>query len=63
MGRIGQVAHQIGWYVGSLMGDNHYARYVQHRRRTHPGDPVLSESDYWKMRHRTADHNPQGRCC
>ncbi|WP_416637645.1 YbdD/YjiX family protein [Mycolicibacterium fortuitum] len=37
------------------MGDNHYRRYVAHRERTHPGEPVLSERDYWKMRHRNTE--------
>jgi len=45
------------------MGDNHYAQYLEHRRRTHAGEPVLTERDYWKARHRAADLNPQGRCC
>jgi uncharacterized short protein YbdD (DUF466 family) len=34
------------------MGDNHYQRYATHRRRDHPGEPVLSEAQYWRMRHR-----------
>ena len=63
MGRFGRLARQIGWYVGSLMGDNHYRRYVEHRRRTHPGQPVLSESQYWRMRHKLSDSNPSARCC
>jgi uncharacterized short protein YbdD (DUF466 family) len=33
------------------MGDNHYRRYVEHRRSTHPGEPVVSEREYWRMRH------------
>lgn len=45
------------------MGDNHYRRYVEHRARTHPGEPVLSEREYWQMRHRDADANPGARCC
>lgn len=45
------------------MGDNHYRRYVAHRERTHPDQPVLSERDYWKMRHRTTEANPGARCC
>ena len=45
------------------MGDNHYQRYVAHRRRAHPGMPVISESDYWRMRHRHAESNPGARCC
>ncbi len=33
MGRAAEIARQIGWYWGTLMGDNHYRRYVEHRRR------------------------------
>lgn len=50
MGRLAertrQAARQISWYCGTLMGDNHYRRYVEHHTRTHPGEPVLSERDY-----------------
>jgi uncharacterized short protein YbdD (DUF466 family) len=45
------------------MGDNHYQRYVAHRRRAHPDEPVISEAEYWRMRHRQADLNPGARCC
>jgi uncharacterized short protein YbdD (DUF466 family) len=45
------------------MGDNHYQRYATHRRRDHPGEPVLSEAQYWRMRHRHAETNPGARCC
>jgi uncharacterized short protein YbdD (DUF466 family) len=61
MGRLATLSRQIGWYVSSLMGDNHYQRYVAHRARTHPGAPVMSERDYWRMRYRTSDVEP--RCC
>ena len=33
MGRAAEIARQIGWYWGTLMGDNHYRRYVEHRSR------------------------------
>ena len=45
------------------MGDSHYRRYVEHRRRTHPDEPVLSEADYWRMRHHATDVSPTPRCC
>jgi uncharacterized short protein YbdD (DUF466 family) len=45
------------------MGDAHYQRYVEHRRRAHPGEPVLSEREYWKMRHAAAESAPTARCC
>ncbi|MEC4615897.1 YbdD/YjiX family protein [Tsukamurella tyrosinosolvens] len=51
----------IPWYVGSVMGDNHYQRYVEHRRATHPGEPVMTEREYWKARHDGA--TVQARCC
>lgn len=63
MGRLVAVGRQIRWYVGALMGDSHYQQYVAHRRRAHPGEAVLSESEYWRMRHRQADLNPGARCC
>lgn len=63
MGRATVVARQIRWYIGTLMGDTHYRRYVEHRGRTHPGEPVLSERDYWKMRHHATEASPNPRCC
>jgi uncharacterized short protein YbdD (DUF466 family) len=63
MGRIAELARQIGWYWGTLMGDNHYARYVAHRRGTHPGEPVISEREYWRRRHAETDASPSPRCC
>ena len=51
MGRAAEIARQIRWYWGTLMGDNHYQRYVEHRRRTHPSEPVMSEREYWRMKH------------
>ncbi|WP_242638737.1 YbdD/YjiX family protein [Mycolicibacterium sp. S2-37] len=45
------------------MGDNHYRRYLDFRARDHPGEPVLSERDYWRMRHASTEANPNARCC
>ena len=63
MGRVTELLHQIGWYWGTLMGDNHYARYVEHRRRAHPGEPVCDEREYWRMRHAATEASPGARCC
>jgi uncharacterized short protein YbdD (DUF466 family) len=45
------------------MGDTHYQRYVEHRHRAHPGEPVLTEREYWKMRHAATAADPAARCC
>jgi uncharacterized short protein YbdD (DUF466 family) len=63
MGRAVQIVRQISWYCGTLMGDNHYRRYVEHHSRTHPGEPVISEREYWRMRHDTIECKPGARCC
>ena len=63
MGRIAEITRQVNWYWSSLMGDNHYRRYVALRERTHPGEPVCSEREYWRMRHAATETNPQTRCC
>ncbi|MGE2835524.1 YbdD/YjiX family protein [Mycobacterium sp. SMC-4] len=53
----------MSWYWKTLMGDNHYQRYVEHHERVHPGAPVMSERAYWRHRHAEADANPSARCC
>lgn len=45
------------------MGDNHYLRYVEHRRATFPSEPVMTERQYWHMRYAAADADPGARCC
>ena len=45
------------------MGDTHYRRYVEHRHRSHPGQQLLSEAEYWRLRHRAAERTPDTRCC
>ena len=39
MGRVAKFARQIRWYWASLMGDNAYARYLEHHARTTPANP------------------------
>lgn len=70
MGRTRLIVRQIRWYgsslrwfTASLMGDNHYGRYLEHRARTHPGEPVCTEAEYWRMRHAASEADPQSRCC
>lgn len=51
------------WYVSSIMGDNHYERYLDLHRRTHPGEEPMSKAEYWRCRTDAQDKNPQTRCC
>lgn len=58
-----RVAAGIRWYMTSLMGDNAYATYLAHHRRTHPDAQPLSERQFWRQRMDDQDRNPGARCC
>jgi len=57
------IARGIRWWFASVMGDNAYARYVQHLALHHPGEPPPTERDYWRVRYAEADAAPTNRCC
>ena len=63
MGRVTGITRKIRWYIGALMGDGHYRRYLDYRNRAHPGEPVLSEAEYWRMRHSMAETGVTPHCC
>ncbi|MGB3770027.1 MAG: YbdD/YjiX family protein [Rhodococcus sp. (in: high G+C Gram-positive bacteria)] len=63
MTAIAKYARATLWWITSVMGDHDYERYVDHLARTHPGEPVPSEREYWRSRHAEADANPGARCC
>jgi uncharacterized short protein YbdD (DUF466 family) len=45
------------------MGDNAYATYLAHQRRTHPGVEPMTERQFWRQRMDDQDRNPGARCC
>lgn len=51
------------WWVGALMGDHDYARYVALQRQLNPGHPVMTEREYWRQRYAASDADPEARCC
>lgn len=53
----------LTWFVGSVMGDRDYGRYLDHHAVHHPGEEPLSESAYWRARYAEQDANPGARCC
>ena len=54
------VARGISWWVTSVMGDNAYARYVQHLALHHPGEPPPTEREYWRQQVRRAGRATRG---
>jgi uncharacterized short protein YbdD (DUF466 family) len=50
-------------YLREVSGETQYDRYVEHRRREHPDDPVMSRRDFERWRMDDRDANPRARCC
>lgn len=53
----------IRWYMRGLMGDSAYETYLAHHRRVHPGEPPMTERQFWRDRMDEQDRNPGARCC
>ena len=51
------------WYLREVSGETAYDRYVEHARRDHPGEPVMSRRDFERWRQDDRDANPRARCC
>jgi uncharacterized short protein YbdD (DUF466 family) len=46
-----------------VSGETAYDRYVEHRRRDHAEEPVMSRRDFERWRMRERDEKPGARCC
>ena len=53
----------VRWYLREVSGESAYDHYVEHMRREHPGQPVMSRRDYERRRQDAREENPRARCC
>jgi uncharacterized short protein YbdD (DUF466 family) len=60
---IAAAARGVRWWIRSVMGDNAYARYLDHLATSHPGSTIPTEREYWRDRYAAMDANPGARCC
>lgn len=44
-------------------GERAYEIYVEHQRERHPGEPVLSEREFWRRHADGRDAEPRVVCC
>ncbi|QTX06170.1 YbdD/YjiX family protein [Agromyces archimandritae] len=61
--RLRRAGSGIRWYVTNLMGDTAYRTYLEHHTRHHPGEPPLTEREFWREKMDEQDRNPGARCC
>ena len=61
--RVRQGLRGLAWYLREVSGESAYDRYVEHMRRDHPEQLVMSRREYERERMRMRDQNPRARCC
>jgi uncharacterized short protein YbdD (DUF466 family) len=56
-----RAAAREGWQVlRGVVGERAYENYLAHHTATHPGEPALSEREFWRQ---LGDREPPARCC
>jgi uncharacterized short protein YbdD (DUF466 family) len=53
----------VRWYLREVSGESGYERYVEHMRRDHAGQPVMSRRDFERRRQDQREERPRARCC
>ncbi|HYN18666.1 MAG TPA: YbdD/YjiX family protein [Actinomycetes bacterium] len=56
-------AARVLWYLREVMGENAYDHYLEHQRRDHPDDCVLSRREFERRRMDGMEIRPGQRCC
>jgi uncharacterized short protein YbdD (DUF466 family) len=60
---VHQALRAVRWWVRGVTGADAYERYVEHRHRLHPGQPVPTRAEFWRERHDAMERDPRSRCC
>ena len=55
-----QVLGGVRWYLREVSGESAYDRYVEHMRRDHPEQAVMSRREYERQRMRMRDEREAG---
>ena len=66
MGRALRLYRGVWWYLREVSGETAYDRYVEHARRDHPGEPVMSYREFFRERQKARYAIEEGRlkgCC
>jgi uncharacterized short protein YbdD (DUF466 family) len=60
---VKQLFGGVRWYLREVSGESAYDRYVDHMRRDHPSQPVMSRRDFERRRQDARNQNVRARCC
>lgn len=55
---------RVAWRLfREFSGERAYEIYIDHQRRHHPGEPVMSEREFWRRHTDDRDTRPRNVCC
>jgi uncharacterized short protein YbdD (DUF466 family) len=60
---VREVFSGMRWYLREVSGESRYDRYVEHCRREHPDEPVMSRRAFERRLQDEREARPQARCC
>ena len=60
---LGGLLARVGRTLRAVIGAPDYERYLAHMRERHPGEPPLTEREFFERRLRERSERPGGRCC
>jgi uncharacterized short protein YbdD (DUF466 family) len=60
---VKQAVAGVRWYLREVTGESAYDRYVDHMRRDHPAQMVMSRRDFERWKQDQREENPRARCC
>ncbi len=53
----------LTWYVGEIMGDSAYERYLARHNVVHPEETPMTEREFWRDRVNFDETNHSTGCC
>lgn len=58
-----RIIKAIWWWLGEIVGEREYEKYVAHLKAHHPDRDIPSEREYFRQRYAEKSANPGARCC
>lgn len=63
MRHIASIFSRTASFVRAVLGVPDYQRYLTHMRSAHPGDRIMSETEFRHTRMNDRYNRPGSRCC
>ncbi|MDQ6690521.1 MAG: YbdD/YjiX family protein [Gemmatimonadota bacterium] len=60
---ISSIFSQSASFIRTMLGVPDYARYLAHMREAHPGDRVMTETEFNHSRMNDRYSQPGSKCC